>query len=101
MAVQRAAGKVAEVIGKPAKPILEYLKEKFSVDPATTIVAGDTCETDIKFGNDNNMNSLLIGTGLDSLDNVRQFEKEGRVDLIPSYYSPSLSALNLSFDHDY
>ena len=89
-AVRCAAGRVPEVIGKPAKPIFEYIKEKFCVDHARTVVVGDRCDTDIKFGKDNNMTTLLIGTGVNSLENMLQFEKEGRMDLVADYYSPSL-----------
>lgn len=57
------------------------------------MIFGDSCVTDIKFGHANGLTSVLVGTGVHDLDKVREFEKQGREDLIPTYYTPSLKVL--------
>lgn len=54
---------------------------------------GDRCDTDIKFGNANGLKSVLVGTGVHDLNKVKEFEKQGRDDLIPTCYTPSLKVL--------
>lgn len=57
------------------------------------MIFGDSCETDIKFGHVNGLTSVLVGTGVHNLDKVEEFEKQGREDMIPNYYTPSLKVL--------
>uniref|UniRef100_A0A915B0X2 4-nitrophenylphosphatase n=1 Tax=Parascaris univalens TaxID=6257 RepID=A0A915B0X2_PARUN len=93
MAVQYPAGKEPVVIGKPARPIFDYICEKFGVVPERTIMIGDRCDTDIKFGRDHGMFTMLVGTGINSMDDVKQFEQQNRPDLIPHYFTHSLKHL--------
>uniref|UniRef100_A0A915PXW9 Phosphoglycolate phosphatase n=1 Tax=Setaria digitata TaxID=48799 RepID=A0A915PXW9_9BILA len=92
-AVEIAAGKEAIVIGKPNKAMFEYIKERFNLKAEKSVMFGDSCETDIKFGNSNGLTSVLVGTGMHDMDKVREFEEQGRQDLIPNYYTPSLEVL--------
>lgn len=92
-AVEKGAGKRPIVIGKPAKPIFEYIRKNCSVDAEKAVMLGDRCDTDIKFGRDNGMKAVLVGTGVSSLEDVRRFREEGRADLVPDYYAPSIQHL--------
>ncbi|EFO25592.1 4-nitrophenylphosphatase [Loa loa] len=92
-AVQTAADKEPILIGKPSKTMFEYIKEKFNLKTEKSVIFGDSCETDIKFANVNGLTSVLVGTGVHNLDKVGEFEKQGREDLIPTYYTPSLKVL--------
>ncbi|VDK50120.1 unnamed protein product [Anisakis simplex] len=93
MAVKFAAGKAPLVIGKPARPIFDYIREKYGVNPAKTLMIGDRCDTDIKFGRDHGMCTMLVGTGISSMDDVRQYEKQKQFDLVPDYFSDSFADL--------
>lgn len=92
-AVKVAAGKAPEVIGKPGRAMFEYVQDKFGVEANTSVMFGDRCDTDIKFGHTNGMKSILVGTGVHQLDAVNTFMKEGRTDLVPTWYIPSLKVL--------
>uniref|UniRef100_A0A0N5AI76 4-nitrophenylphosphatase n=1 Tax=Syphacia muris TaxID=451379 RepID=A0A0N5AI76_9BILA len=92
-AVEYVAGKKAIIIGKPGALTFEYIRDKFNISPNRTVMFGDRCDTDIKFGKDNGVKTVLIGTGVHNLDNVRSFKDEGRTDLVPDFYSPSINYL--------
>ncbi|VDK77760.1 unnamed protein product [Onchocerca ochengi] len=92
-AVETAAGKEPIIIGKPSKTMFEYIKERFNIKAEKSVIFGDSCVTDIKFGHENGLTSVLVGTGVSDLDKVREFEKQGREDLIPTCYTPSLKVL--------
>ncbi|MCP9264391.1 NipSnap protein [Dirofilaria immitis] len=92
-AVQTASGKEPIIIGKPSKTMFEYIKEKFNIKAEKSVIFGDSCETDIKFAHMNGLISVLVGTGVNDLDKVREFEEQGYEDLIPTYYTPSLKVL--------
>ncbi|CAG9529588.1 unnamed protein product [Cercopithifilaria johnstoni] len=92
-AVQTAADKEPIIIGKPSNTMFEYIKERFNVKAEKSVIFGDSCETDIKFGHVNGLTSVLVGTGVHNLDKVGEFEKQGREDLIPTYYTPSLKVM--------
>lgn len=91
--MEYVSGKQPIVIGKPSHSMFEYIKEKFAIEPQKTLMVGDRCDTDIKFGRDNNMKTLLVGTGIHSMDEVHSFRLQKRLDLVPDFYSPSLSEL--------
>lgn len=92
-AVQTAAGKEPVVIGKPSKTMFEYIKERFNLKAEKSVIFGDSCETDIKFGHVNGLTSVLVGTGVHDLNKVEEFEKQGYKDFIPNFYTPSLKVL--------
>ncbi|VDN05601.1 unnamed protein product [Thelazia callipaeda] len=92
-AVKTAAGKDPIVIGKPGKAMFEYIRDKFNIEAERTVIFGDRCETDIKFGHTNGLKSVLVGTGVHDIEKVKEFERDGCKDLIPDYYIPSLKVL--------
>lgn len=92
-AVQVAAGKEPILVGKPSRIMFEYIHERYGVVPETTIMFGDRCETDIKFAHINGLKSVLVGTGIHHSNDVELFEKQGNIDLIPTYYTSSLKSL--------
>uniref|UniRef100_T1L429 Phosphoglycolate phosphatase n=1 Tax=Tetranychus urticae TaxID=32264 RepID=T1L429_TETUR len=65
-----------------------------TVNPDRTMVIGDRCDTDIAFGYNNGFKyKLLVGTGVNSLAEVKQFADDKPEDLIPSHFAPSLNGL--------
>ncbi|XP_015787120.1 glycerol-3-phosphate phosphatase [Tetranychus urticae] len=84
-------------IGKPNKTFFECIRHIHpTVNPDRTMVIGDRCDTDIAFGYNNGFKyKLLVGTGVNSLADVKQFADDKLEDLVPSHFAPSLNDLNL------
>lgn len=51
------------------------------------------CNTDIQFGNQRGMTTLLVETGVHKLQNLQQFHSSNQTHLIPSYYTASIADL--------
>ncbi|KAI0074353.1 2-phosphoglycolate phosphatase [Panus rudis PR-1116 ss-1] len=59
-----AYGKDPVAIGKPAGVMLECIKAKHDFDPKRTIMVGDRLNTDIQFGKNGGLSTLLVLTGI-------------------------------------
>ncbi|KAJ8299299.1 hypothetical protein KUTeg_023359 [Tegillarca granosa] len=81
------------LIGKPNTIMFDILKKLHNIDPEKSIMIGDRCDTDIGFGNNCGMSTLLVLTGASSLDEVDGYTKSNDQDkksLIPQYYTSKL-----------
>ncbi|GAA5928737.1 uncharacterized protein JCM15063_003954 [Sporobolomyces koalae] len=74
-------GKDPLVIGKPEGAMLESIVQSHSLDKSRTIMVGDRLDTDIKFGVDGGIDTLMVLTGVNKRPD---FEKEGAV-AVPTY----------------
>ncbi|CAG8624242.1 5960_t:CDS:2 [Cetraspora pellucida] len=73
------------IMGKPNKPMMDCIAQKFKLNLERTCMIGDRLETDIQFGNNNGVTTLLVLTGIAA-------EKDILVDnapIIPDYYMSS------------
>ncbi|KAF9495202.1 2-phosphoglycolate phosphatase [Pleurotus eryngii] len=61
-----ALGKDPISIGKPATTMLDCIKAKIDFDPKRTIMIGDRLNTDILFGQNGGLATLLVLTGITS-----------------------------------
>ncbi|WP_062350696.1 HAD-IIA family hydrolase [Bacillus kwashiorkori] len=62
---------VQNIAGKPSKLMAEYVvHEVLKLKSEQCYMVGDRLETDIRMGNENGMNSVLVLTGITSLDDV-------------------------------
>ncbi|CAG8808364.1 5273_t:CDS:1, partial [Racocetra fulgida] len=50
------------ILGKPNKPMMECIAQKFKLDLRRTCMVGDRLETDIQFGINNGVITLLALT---------------------------------------
>ncbi len=86
--VATSAGRRPAVCGKPNLNLLSAITaEHPDLKPERTVMVGDRLNTDIKFGHDGGMGSLLVLTGI---------EKESEVvkqDAAPLYYASKLGDL--------
>ncbi|XP_053204237.1 chronophin-like [Panonychus citri] len=100
--IEHVTGKKMFSVGKPTTFFFECIKQiHANIDPARTLMIGDRCDTDIAFGNNNKMKfTLLVGTGVNNLDDVKQFASNGDNHLIPSHFIQSLGDLNKYLTHD-
>lgn len=68
-AVEGALGrKIDLVVGKPSGIAAQLAVEQLGLPPEDCYVVGDRLETDIRMGNENGMNSILVLTGITSKD---------------------------------
>jgi NagD protein len=62
--IEKTNGRTPDVvIGKPCAPMAEFVFDHCSVDPKSVAFVGDRLYTDIKFGINNGMTSVLVLTG--------------------------------------
>ncbi|GAA6015076.1 hypothetical protein JCM11491_001651 [Sporobolomyces phaffii] len=74
-------GKDPLVIGKPENAMLESIVKTFGLEKSRTIMVGDRLDTDIKFGVQGGIDTLMVLTGVNKR---KDFEREGAV-AVPTY----------------
>merc|ERR1711997_519007 len=74
-AVQTAACRNPIVLGKPEKFMFEAVKMVYpEIDPKRTLMIGDRADTDILLGKNCDLTTLMVGTGIGTLSQVRGWE---------------------------
>ncbi|BFF97674.1 phosphoglycolate phosphatase 2 [Drosophila madeirensis] len=100
-AIEAVAKRPPFTCGKPSPYVCSHLMRQGVIQPERTLMVGDTMYTDIQFGYNCGFHTLLVGTGVSSLKDVRsaQASKQPMVyQQIPDLYLPRLSDL-LPFLH--
>uniref|UniRef100_A0A183C5E0 HAD-like protein n=1 Tax=Globodera pallida TaxID=36090 RepID=A0A183C5E0_GLOPA len=62
-AVRTASGRDPHVVGKPNTPAFDYICRRWTIDPRRTLMVGDRLNTDVKFGNDHGLRTMLVLSG--------------------------------------
>ena len=88
-AVQACAGKHPAVIGKPSPIAFEALQTDARIDPDRCLIVGDKLETDILFGRNCGLKTLLVETGIHSEKDALGSPPEKR----PGYIASSVAVL--------
>lgn len=101
-ALENGSGRKALVIGKPSTVVFEsMLKHEAHRIRKKFLMIGDKLSTDMLFGSRNGFQTLLVGTGCNSLKNVEELlekiekgeaEKDDEL-LIPNFYISALKDL--------
>jgi len=74
-AVATAAGRDPIVLGKPNKLMFEIVQKRHpSVQPERTLMIGDRADTDILLGKNCGLQTLMVGSGVHSLEKVKEWE---------------------------
>ncbi|CAD6193833.1 unnamed protein product [Caenorhabditis auriculariae] len=92
-AVRCASGRDPLTVGKPNSPAFDYICRKWRIDPKRTMMVGDRTNTDVKFGRDHGLKTLLVLSGCHQIDDILENQMNDRDDMIPDYYAPCLGAL--------
>lgn len=96
-AIETASGLSPTIVGKPSSIMYQTLLQKYEhIIPERTLMVGDSAKYDILFGFNCGMQTLLVGTGLNSIDEVRVWQRSNAIDdkkLIPDAYLPRLGSL--------
>ncbi|KAE9420438.1 hypothetical protein Angca_007365, partial [Angiostrongylus cantonensis] len=89
----KASNREAIVIGKPHRPVFDYVKKKWHIDETRTMMICSSINGDVKFGNTHGMRTLLVLNESVRLDDLELIRSCGQVDMVPTYYATSISAL--------
>ncbi|TDL27920.1 2-phosphoglycolate phosphatase [Rickenella mellea] len=74
-------------IGKPASTMLDCIKAKHNFDPKRTIMVGDRLNTDILFGKNSSLSTLLVLTGITQESEISGPDPS---PIIPDYVTQSI-----------
>jgi len=77
-------------IGKPASTMLDCIKAKVHFDPKRTIMVGDRLNTDILFGQNGGLATLLVMTGVTTEQDITGQDAS---PIIPDYVTSSIGDL--------
>ncbi|VEU20894.1 DEKNAAC101826 [Brettanomyces naardenensis] len=88
-AVATCSHKTPVLCGKPNKGMMDAIVEAHHIDKSRSIMIGDRLNTDMKFGRDNGLASLLVLTGIESEDTLKALDEKEQ----PTYYATKLGDL--------
>ena len=93
-AVETASGRKASILGKPERFMFDSVKNVFSnIIPERTLMVGDRADTDVLFGKNSGVKTLMVGTGTNTINDINQWEMsdiDELKELIPHFYSETL-----------
>lgn len=86
-AIKGCTGKEPTVVGKPSPLMIDYLEQKYGMDRARICMVGDRLDTDILFGTDNGLKSLLVLSGVTSEEKLLSAENT----ITPDFYADNIN----------
>ncbi|XP_051958838.1 glycerol-3-phosphate phosphatase-like [Xyrauchen texanus] len=95
-AVETAAQRQAQVVGKPSNFMFECVASRFGLDPERCLMVGDRLDTDIMLGSNCGLKTLLTLTGVSTVADAEANQKSGcphRQRMVPNYYIDSIGDL--------
>ena len=93
-ALEYGSRRIAINVGKPSIVLADLIIKEYGLDPARTMFVGDRLDTDIKFGKDSGMISVLVMTGVTNAEKVISLGKSGTLDEpIPNIIMPYMGLL--------
>lgn len=95
-AIEVASGRIAINMGKPNPNMCKSLVDNGTIVPERTLVIGDTAKYDILLGMNCAFQTMLVGSGVNKMDDVRIWQascNDEERKLIPDFYIPTLGDL--------
>ncbi|XP_035001399.1 glycerol-3-phosphate phosphatase [Hippoglossus stenolepis] len=95
-AVETAAQRQAQTVGKPNHFMFDCVASQFSVDRDRCLMVGDRLDTDIMLGSNCGLKTLLTLTGVSTVAEAEAHQKSGcaeRQGMVPDYYVESIADL--------
>lgn len=86
-AIKGCTGKEPTVVGKPSPLMIDYLEQKYGMDRSRICMVGDRLDTDVLFGTDNGLKSLLVLSGVTSEEKLLSPENS----ITPDFYADSIN----------
>lgn len=70
-AIKGCTGQEPILVGKPSPLMIDYIVSKFNISRSEICMVGDRLDTDILFGKDNGLSSILTLSGVTTMDKLR------------------------------
>uniref|UniRef100_A0A915CWU1 Phosphoglycolate phosphatase n=1 Tax=Ditylenchus dipsaci TaxID=166011 RepID=A0A915CWU1_9BILA len=81
------------VVGKPNTSSFDYICRRWKINPTRTMMIGDRTNTDVKFGRDHGLKTMLVLSGCHQIDDIVENQMNERHDMVPNYYAPNIGSL--------
>lgn len=95
-AVETAAQRQAETVGKPNQFMFDCVASQYGVERGRCLMVGDRLDTDILLGYNCGLKTLLTLTGVNTVAEAQEHVKSGcpeRQGMVPDYYVESIADL--------
>jgi 4-nitrophenyl phosphatase/phosphoglycolate phosphatase len=86
-AIKGCTGKEPTVVGKPSPLMIDYLVEKLGTERSRICMVGDRLDTDVLFGTDNGLQSVLVLSGVTKEEKLLSPENT----ITPDYYAETIN----------
>ena len=86
-AIKGCTGREPTVVGKPGPLMIDYIVEKLGVDRSRICMVGDRLDTDVLFGTDNGLQSLLVLSGVTTEEKLLSPENT----ITPDFYADTIN----------
>mmetsp|Transcript_22584 Transcript_22584/g.62797 ORF Transcript_22584/g.62797 Transcript_22584/m.62797 type:complete len:354 (+) Transcript_22584:73-1134(+) len=86
-AIKGCTGQEPTVVGKPSPLMIDYLESKYGMDRSRICMVGDRLDTDILFGSDNGLKSLLVLSGVTSEEKLLNPDNT----ITPDFYAETIN----------
>jgi phosphoglycolate/pyridoxal phosphate phosphatase family enzyme len=86
-AIKGCTGQEPTVVGKPSPLMIDYLEDKLKLDRSRICMVGDRLDTDILFGTNNGLQSLLVLSGVCSEEKLLSEDNQ----ITPDYYADTIN----------
>jgi phosphoglycolate phosphatase len=87
-AIKGCTGIEPIVVGKPSPLMIEYLEEKYNIaDRSRICMVGDRLDTDVLFGTENGLQSILVLSGVTSEEKLLHPDNT----IVPDYYADTIN----------
>jgi phosphoglycolate/pyridoxal phosphate phosphatase family enzyme len=80
-------------VGKPSNTLASLIAEEHGLDPSRSLFVGDRLDTDIRFGNENGMKSLLVMTGVTNAQTMIDLGQGTEEEPLPHFITPYVGML--------
>ncbi|KAF6126364.1 phosphoglycolate phosphatase [Phyllostomus discolor] len=95
-AVEMAAQRQADIIGKPSRFIFDCVSQEYGINPERTVMVGDRLDTDILLGVSCGLKTILTLTGVSTLEDVKSNQESdcmSKRKMVPDFYVDSIADL--------
>lgn len=86
-----SSGRQPVALGKPSPAMMDCIKAKFQFDPSRACMVGDRLNTDMVFGVEGGLGTLMVLTGVEKEESIIHPENKPLVQ--PKFYADRLGAL--------
>lgn len=88
-AIKGSAQREPLVVGKPSTFMMDHVTSKFNIKTSQICMVGDRLDTDILFGQNEGCATLLVLSGVTTLETLQSADNK----IQPHYYTPTISEL--------